>query len=650
MTPTETALRADEGDFRFLAEAIPQIVWITRPDGWNIYFNQRWAEYTGLTLDESHGHGWTKPFHPDDHQRAWEAWQHAIRHEADYSVECRLRCADGSYHWWLIRGAPQRGADGRVLKWFGTCTDIEEIKLAQEPLRESRAKLEAALAAITDAVFISDASGRFVDFNEAFVTFHRFRNREECAKTLAEYPLFLDVFRPDGSLLPLEHWAVPRALRGETATNQEYKLRRRDTGDTWVGSYSLAPIRDRDGIVVGAVITARDITDRKHAEEGLARMSERLALATRAARLGIWDWDVVGDQLVWDDGMYTLYGVEKGAFGGAYHAWVRGVHPGDRARAQQETDRALRGDGAYESEFRVVWPDGTVRDLAAQGAVVRDAEGRPLRMIGVNYDVTERKKAEAAIRDQQERLRTILDTVGDPIFVKDNEHRIIVANRALNDLLGLAEGAAVGRTMAEHVPEDQLRQYFEVDRRVLDTGQPDIREEVLTLPGRAPRTFITKKTSFVEGSGERFLVGAIHDITSRKQAELENIRARQRLNEAQRIGRIGDWELDPATETISWSPQVFEILGRDPKLGRPGTWWRPRRDTTSPTGSGWRRTSGEPWKPAFHRSTNWSRDGRTARSLSFWRGRCRGSTRRAGSAVFTGQCRTSPNASWRSSL
>jgi PAS domain S-box-containing protein len=115
-----------------LAESMPQIVWITRPDGWNIYFNQQWVEYTGLTLEESYGHGWNKPFHPDDQQRAWDAWLNATQNLAEYALECRLRRADGVYKWWLIRGVPFLDEHGAVLKWFGTCTDIDEFKQADE--------------------------------------------------------------------------------------------------------------------------------------------------------------------------------------------------------------------------------------------------------------------------------------------------------------------------------------------------------------------------------------------------------------------------------------------------------------------------------------------------------------------------------------
>jgi PAS domain S-box-containing protein len=144
----EAVLRESEKEFQSLAEAMPQIVWVTRADGWNIYFNQQWVEYTGLTLEESYGHGWNKPFHPDDQQGAWDAWQNATKHGTVYSVECRLRRADGAYRWWLIRGTPHLEASGKTIKWFGTCTDIDSMKNAEEEIRASLLEKEVLLREI----------------------------------------------------------------------------------------------------------------------------------------------------------------------------------------------------------------------------------------------------------------------------------------------------------------------------------------------------------------------------------------------------------------------------------------------------------------------------------------------------------------------
>ena len=129
-------------DFQLMANSMPQIVWICEKGGENIYFNPQWVKYTGMSLEESYGHGWAKPFHPDDQERAWEAWQNAVRTNSVHSIECRMRRHDGEYLWWLIRGVPALDRDGNVFKWYGTCTNIDEIKRTEAELAEHRLHLE----------------------------------------------------------------------------------------------------------------------------------------------------------------------------------------------------------------------------------------------------------------------------------------------------------------------------------------------------------------------------------------------------------------------------------------------------------------------------------------------------------------------------
>ena len=149
---SEEALKKSEDELRLLAEAMPQIVWTTRKDGWNTYFNQQWVDYTGLTLEESYGNGWNTPFHPDDKQRAWDAWQNATKNNDVYSIECRLRRADGVYYWWLIRGVPLLDESGEIIKWFGTCTDIDNIKVTEKQLQDTLKSLRKAVGTTIHAM------------------------------------------------------------------------------------------------------------------------------------------------------------------------------------------------------------------------------------------------------------------------------------------------------------------------------------------------------------------------------------------------------------------------------------------------------------------------------------------------------------------
>ncbi|MBS0395564.1 MAG: PAS domain S-box protein, partial [Proteobacteria bacterium] len=197
--------------------------------------------------------------------------------------------ATGGRRWFSV-AADVVWADGDRSRPAGTYAFFEDItarKRAQDELDAATAKLKAALGSLSDAVFISDAQGRFVEFNEAFAKIHRFRDKRECLQTLAEYPDILDVFRADGTLAPLEDWAVPRALRGEVGSEVEYRLRRRDTGESWIGSYSFAPIRDAAGRITGSVVIGRDITARKQIEQALHDSEARFGEVYRTSHLAI---------------------------------------------------------------------------------------------------------------------------------------------------------------------------------------------------------------------------------------------------------------------------------------------------------------------------------------------------------------------------
>jgi len=192
-------------------------------------------------------------------------------------------------------------------------------------------------------------------------------------------------------------------LQGEVVTGKEILYHRGDGVKAWI-RVSGAPIRDASGKIVGGVDLITDIDEEKRASETLRINQERLNLAQKASQAGSFEWNLRTNAVIWSEETEAIFGLAPGSFGGSYEDWTRCVHPEDLSRAEQELGRAIV-DGEGASEYRVAWPDGSVRWIQARGKVFFDEAGEPLRWIGINMDVTERKRMEESFRRQAEALR-----------------------------------------------------------------------------------------------------------------------------------------------------------------------------------------------------------------------------------------------------
>ena len=131
-------------EFKFVIDLMPQMVWATEPNGYHYFYNQGWYQFTGLNYDETKDKGWSLVLHPDDFERAWEVWQYSLETGAPYEIEYRMRKYDGTYTWFLARAQPLRDANGVILRWFGTCTDIQEQRETLEELEQTKVELRTA--------------------------------------------------------------------------------------------------------------------------------------------------------------------------------------------------------------------------------------------------------------------------------------------------------------------------------------------------------------------------------------------------------------------------------------------------------------------------------------------------------------------------
>jgi PAS domain S-box-containing protein len=422
----------------------PIVVWdaaghITR-------FNHAIEELTGLPAADVLGHGLEFLLTDDQRARAMAIIDRASAGERFELVELAIRHLSGSQRTVLWNSAPIYDATGTTqVATIAQGQDITMHKQAEEALRESRAKLEAALASTTDAVFISDACGRLIEFNEAFAVFHRFNNKSECLKDLAEYPAIIDVFMADGELAPLEMWVVPRALRGETGTNVEYRLCRKDTGETWVGSYSFGPIRDASGSVVGSVVVGRDITERKRVENKARQSHDLLANLTRLVPGVVYQYQLFPDGRsafpYSSHGMNDIYEVTPEEVREDATPVFGRLHPDDYDHVSdliQESARTLR---TFCCEFRVILPRQGLRWRWCQAQPERMEDGSTL-WHGIISDITDRREAEK----EQKVLRAAVEQSANTIMITDRSGIIEYVNAAFRKSTGYTTAETIGQT------------------------------------------------------------------------------------------------------------------------------------------------------------------------------------------------------------
>ncbi|MEI7743431.1 MAG: PAS domain-containing protein, partial [Chloroflexota bacterium] len=233
----------------------------------------------------------------------------------------------------------------------------------------------------------------------------------------------------------------------------EVEFARPDGGRGWVLLRGVAA-GAADGSATGLHGTVTDISERKLAEDSLRSTGERLALATRAGGVGIWEYDIVTGALAWDDQEFRLYGIARDQFSGAYEAWQAGLHPDDRAKGDDEVRLALAGKREYSTEFRVIWPDGSIHHIREIALVQRDDQGRPVRMVGTSWDITADKRAREEVRASEENFRSFVESTADMLVVLASSGRIVFANSAVTRILGYAAEDIAAMRMVDFFPED----------------------------------------------------------------------------------------------------------------------------------------------------------------------------------------------------
>ena len=416
----DEASDAIEERLRLIIDTIPTIVWRKSPEGSADFLNRRFREYTGLSLEDGMGWGWmNNAFHPDD--RLMEEWRAALAAGKPFEKEARLRRVDGQYRWFLIRAVPLRDEQNKVVKWYGTTSDIEDLKRAEDRIR-------LIIDALPTMVWTLQPNGA-VDFvNQRWMDYTGLSLEQEMEDPTRP------VHRED---LPrvMEKWLVDLAAGG--ASEDEIRLRRADGEYRWF-LIRTAPLRDEHGNVLKWYGVSIDIEDRKRAEEA-ARSSEReqrhiavqlererarLVEAQEMAKIGSWEAELHSWSVIWSEQTHRIFETDPSRFHPTRPKFREFIHPEDRAKVDTAFVASLDKRSPSTVEYRIVLPDGRVKILEERWQAFRDEEGKPVRAAGTCRDVTERVRAE----EELQRLS------GQLLRLQDEERRRIA--RDLHDSTG----------------------------------------------------------------------------------------------------------------------------------------------------------------------------------------------------------------------
>jgi PAS domain S-box-containing protein len=394
----ERELRQSHIHLSELLESLPQLVWIGNGEhGGCDYASPQYIAYTGVAPEKLLGSGWLEQVHPDDRQRVFDLWKQAFPGASTFDSEVRIRGKDGTYRWFQSRAVPLRDAAGRVMKWFGTNTDIHEQKIAAE----SKSVLAAIVEHSYDAIIGKSLQGEITSWNQAAERMFGYRAEEVLGKHCS-------MLLPQDCVEQASEM-INRLTSGETIQSIELQGLAKD-GTLIDASLTVSPIRDAGGTTVGISMIVRDISDRNRDARALRESEKRFRDLAAAVPQIVWNTDAQGVTVYRNERWRQFSGLQNAAPADV----AKMIHPDDAVQVRTTWARALATGIGFELEFRMrPATGGPYRWFLARAAPMRDASGAITEWFGTSTDIDDLKQAEALARERQselahlERMRTM---------------------------------------------------------------------------------------------------------------------------------------------------------------------------------------------------------------------------------------------------
>lgn len=534
----EEALRHSEERFRLLVEtAKDYAIFVLDPQGFVGSWNAGAERIKGYKADEIIGQHFSKFYPQEALDRGWPKHELKIAGEVGRFEDEGWRVRkDGSQFWANVVITALRGEHGELRGFSKITRDMSERKRSEENARrlaeeaaarqvahQERERLHVTLASIGDAVISTDAEGRVDFLNSVAEELVGWKKEEAAHHSLSDVFCIVN----EDTRQPVENPAL-RALKDGVVVGlaNHTVLIARDGTERPIDD-SAAPIRDAEGKIVGSVLVFRDVSEQRRAVQASRRNQELLQLIHKIGKIGHWEWNSLTDENNWSPEIEALYGLPSGGFEGGYQGWAKLLHPDDLPKAEGDVRRAME-TGEYFSEFRVIWPDGSVHWLETRAHVFKDNQDQPVRIMGVNMDITERKRQQAAIQESEQRFRGLMEQAPFSIQVLTPSGFTVRVNQAWEKLWGITLDQIADYNMLEDPQlEDQgvlefIRRGFGGESAYVPAIQYDPNK---TVPDRSsdgdPRRWVAAVIyPLKDATGKTREVVLVHDdITARKKAE-----------------------------------------------------------------------------------------------------------------------------------
>jgi PAS domain S-box-containing protein len=537
---------------QLLVDSIPALIHTSRPDGYLDYFNKRWLEYLGVTLDKVAGWNWTAYVHPDDVEGIVAKWRACLATGEVFEYETRVRRANGEYRWMFHRKVPLRDANGNIVKWYGSSLDIEERKTAEEALRNSQAYLaEAQRLSHTGSFGWRPDTGEIVWSDETYRIFEYDRYVKPTIDSVVQrvHPADRGDFES----------VINRALTGVADFEHGYRLLLPDGRVKHVHAIAHV-LQDASGNreFVGAVT---DVSEQRHAEAVIGEKEAELRGVLDSIPTMVWGALPDGSNSYVNSRFVEYCGMPPEQIAGS--GWHAATHPDDLERHIAKWRTCVASGEPSEDELRFRRADGEYRWHLVRGVPLRDEAGNIVKWHGVVTDIEERKRAEEKIREQERELRQILDVAPQHIAVYGPNRERLYANRVALDYLGLSlEEWQQSHDRGKYVHPDDDRRLDGVFAHAVAHASADELELRLRKRDGSYRWFLGRFNPLRDEQGQitRWYVTGT-DIEDRKQAEdalhRENVALREEVDKASMFEEI-----------VGTSAALKGVLSRISKVAR----------------------------------------------------------------------------------